>query len=352
MSDFLQLHLLTAFGPSNLNRDDTGRPKGVLFGGVPRLRISSQSLKRAWRTSDVFRGRLEGHLASRTQRLGEDIRRHLVEGGMSEEAALGAARKIAAVFGKLRSESDRNPAFIEQLAFVSPEERAEAFALADRVAAGEELQEKGPKSRDILRRSDAAADIAMFGRMLAADPQFNREAAVQVAHAITTHRMVAEDDYYTAVDDLKSRDEPEDAGAGFVGVQEFGAGVFYLYLCVDRGLLLENLGSDQAVRDASIAALAEAAATVAPRGKRASFASHARAFYALAEKGTSQPRSLAAAFLKPVSGFDQGADSVAALERFRDRLDRAYGPCASDRLTMDIATGEGTLAELVDFARS
>ena len=346
MSDFLQLHLLTAFGPSNLNRDDTGRPKGVLFGGVPRLRISSQSLKRAWRTSDVFRGRLEGHLASRTQRLGEDIRRHLVEGGLDDEGALAAARKIADVFGKLRPET----AFIEQLAFVSPEERAEAFALADRVLAGEELET--PKPDDVLRRTDAAADIAMFGRMLADDPKFNREAAVQVAHAITTHRAIAEDDYYTAVDDLKSRDEPEDAGAGFVGVQEFGAGVFYFYLCVDRGLLHENLGEDRAVGDASIAALAEAAATVAPRGKRASFASHARAFYALAEKGTAQPRSLAAAFLKPVSGSDQGADSVAALERFRDRLDQAYGPCASDRLTMDIATGEGTLAELVDFART
>ena len=348
MSDFLQLHLLTAFGPSNLNRDDTGRPKSVLFGGAPRLRISSQSLKRAWRTSDVFQGRLDGHLARRTQRLGEDLHRHLIEGGMDEKEALAAARKIADVFGKLRPETDPNPAFIEQLAFVSPEERAEAFALADRALAGEELET--PKPEDVLRRTDAAADIAMFGRMLADDPKFNREAAVQVAHAITTHRAVAEDDYYTAVDDLKSRDEPEDAGAGFVGVQEFGAGVFYLYLCVDRGLLLENLGGDRAVGDASVAALAEAAATVAPRGKRASFASHARAFYALAEKGTAQPRSLAAAFLKPVSGADQGMASVAALEEFRDRLDQAYGPCAADRLTMNVAKGEGTLADLVEFA--
>ncbi len=348
MSDFLQLHLLTAYGPSNLNRDDTGRPKSVVFGGAPRLRISSQSLKRAWRTSDVFRGSLDGHLARRTQRLGEDLRRHLIEGGMDEQNALAAARKIADVFGKLRSETGPSPAFIEQLAFVSPEERAEAFALADRALAGEELAE--PKPEDILRRTDAAADIAMFGRMLAGDPKFNREAAVQVAHAITTHRAIAEDDYYTAVDDLKSRDEPEDAGAGFVGVQEFGAGVFYLYLCVDRGLLLENLGGDCAVGNASVAALAEAAATVAPRGKQASFASHARAFYALAEKGTAQPRSLAAAFLKPVSGADHGGASVHALEEFRDRLDQAYGPCAADRLTMDVAKGEGTLVELIDFA--
>jgi CRISPR system Cascade subunit CasC len=69
MSRFLQLHLLTFYPPSNLNRDDTGRPKTAIMGGVLRLRISSQSLKRAWRTSDAFRSALDGHLASRTQRL-------------------------------------------------------------------------------------------------------------------------------------------------------------------------------------------------------------------------------------------------------------------------------------------
>ena len=192
----------------------------------------------------------------------------------------------------------------------------------------------------------------MFGRMLADSPRFNREAAVQVAHAMTTHRANAEDDYYTAVDDLKSRDEPDDAGAGFVGVQEFGSGVFYLYICVDRGLLLRNLDDTRSVRDASLAALVEAAATVAPRGKQSSFASRARAFYVLAEKGSAQPRSLAAAFLKPVTGSDQGGQSIEALERFRDRLDAAYGACADDRRTMNVVQGQGTLSDLIEFAAS
>jgi CRISPR system Cascade subunit CasC len=106
----------------------------------------------------------------------------------------------------------------------------------------------------------------MFGRMLADDPDFNREAAVQVAHAITTHRVVVEDDYYTAVDDLKR--PAEDAGAGFVGEAGFGAGVFYLYICVNRDLLTRNLGGDQGLAKAGIAALVEAAATIAPRGNR------------------------------------------------------------------------------------
>ena len=314
MADFLQLHLLTAYGPSNLNRDDTGRPKSVVFGGVPRLRVSSQSLKRAWRTSEVFATRLDGHIAARTQRLGKDVFERLVEGGLEEDKALKVARDIAGVFGKIKSEQDKDPVFIEQLAFISPDEREKAFALADQALDGEAVE--APMADSVLHKVDTAADIAMFGRMLADNPKFNREAAVQVAHALTTHRAIAEDDYYTAVDDLKSRDEPEDAGAGFVGVQEFGAGVFYLYVCVDRGLLLRNLDNTQSVHDASLAALVEAAATVAPGGKQSSFASRARAFYALAEKGSGQPRSLAAAFLKPVTGQNQGG----AIHRFAGRL--------------------------------
>lgn len=359
MADFLQLHLLTVYGPSNLNRDDTGRPKSAVFGGAPRLRVSSQSLKRAWRTSDAFTAGLEGHLAIRTQRLGQDIYDRLRQNGAEDGEAVEVAREIAGVFGKIRKENDPNPTFIEQLAFISPEEKA-----AVRKAIKELKELKGDRRKrerkafldklreTILRKTDTAADIAMFGRMLADSPKFNREAAVQVAHAITTHRAVAEDDYYTAVDDLKSRDEIEDAGAGFVGVQEFGSGVYYLYVCVDRDLLSRNLCGDQPVRDASLKALVEAAATVGPRGKQASFASRARAIYVLGEKGSAQPRSLAAAFLKPVSGENQGERSIEALEDFRDRLDKAYGPCADDRCTLNVMSGNGTLEDLIDFAAS
>lgn len=359
MTDFLQLHLLTAFGPSNLNRDDTGRPKSVTFGGVLRIRVSSQSLKRAWRTSEVFKDTLDGHLADRTRRLGKAIYDHLQEKGADHERALGVARAVAPVFGKIKSEKDKDPTFIEQLAFVSPAEREAAFNVAEKVlASGDKVE---PPSRDelserrdqILKRVDSAADIAMFGRMLADSPKYNREAAVQVAHAITTHPAVAEEDYYTAVDDLlESRDDPEDAGAGFLSVQEFGAGLFYLYICVDRDLLLKNLNDNRDLRNLALAALVEAAATVAPKGKQASFASRARALYILAEKGTAQPRSLAAAFLKPIRGDDQGASSVKALVAFRDRLDKAYGPCASESCVMDVGEEQGSLAELREFVVS
>jgi CRISPR-associated protein Cas7/Cse4/CasC subtype I-E len=225
MARFLQLHLLTFYPPANLNRDDTGRPKTAIIGGVERLRISSQSLKRAVRASDVFRTKLDGHLAQRTQRLGADIQAHLVEKGMDTEAATANARKIAAVFGKLEDEKADQPTYIRQLAFISPHEREAAFALAAQALAGATID---PKPDAVLAKVDTAADIAMFGRMLADNADFNREAAVQVAHAYTTHKVTVEDDFYTAVDDLKTK--AEDAGAGFIGELGFGSGLFYLYV--------------------------------------------------------------------------------------------------------------------------
>jgi CRISPR system Cascade subunit CasC len=345
MSRFLQLHLLTFFPPANLNRDDTGRPKTAVVGGATRLRLSSQSLKRAWRTSEAFAGALAGHMGQRTQRIGEVVRAHLRADGMDEAKALATAREIAGVFGKIKDIKDADPAQTEQLAFISPQERAAALALADRALAGEKID---AKAAGLLRAADTAADIALFGRMLADSPEYNREAAAQVAHAITTHKVTVEDDYYTAVDDLKTA--AEDAGAGFLGEAAFGSGVFYLYLCVDRTLLVKNLGGDTELAATALGALTRAAATVAPNGKQNSFAAHGRAGYVLAERGSQQPRTLAGAFARPVSGTDLMEDSIKALHSFRANMEAAYGPAADATAAMHVG-GEGTLAEIVAFAR-
>lgn len=348
MSRFLQLHLLTFFPPANMNRDDTGRPKTAVVGGATRLRLSSQALKRAWRTSEAFAAALDGHMGVRTQRFGDEVQRRLVEGGMAPDAAVARAREVAALFGKVKDAKDKNPAHIEQLAFLPPEEQAAALALADRMLAGEAVD---LKTAVVLRADDTAADIALFGRMLANDPRYNREAAAQVAHAITTHKVVVEDDYYTAVDDLKT--PAEDAGAGFVGEAAFGSGVFYLYVCIDRALLVRNLGGDAAAETlaaTAIAALAEAAATTAPSGKQNSFAAHGRAQFVLAERGDRQPRTLAGAFASPVTGTDLLQDSVAALSKFRDALAEAYGDANEESCVMHVGHG-GRLADVIAFAR-
>jgi CRISPR system Cascade subunit CasC len=345
MSRFLQLHLLTFFPPANLNRDDTGRPKTAIVGGATRLRLSSQALKRAWRKSDAFAAALDGHMGQRTQRMGEVVLAHLRAGGMEEAKAITAARDIAGVFGKVKDAKDPNPARTEQLAFISPEERQAAFELADRALAGEKID---AKAAGLLRSSDTAADIALFGRMLADNPSYNREAAAQVAHAITTHKVTVEDDYYTAVDDLKT--SAEDAGAGFLGEAAFGSGVFYLYLCVNRALLIENLGGDSVLATTALGALAQAAATVAPNGKQNSFAAFGRAGYMLAERGDQQPRTLAGAFARPVTGDDLMGRSIEALRTFRDNLDAAYSVTSQASVEMEVG-GTGTVADIVTFFR-
>jgi CRISPR system Cascade subunit CasC len=345
MSRFLQLHLLSFFPPANLNRDDTGRPKTAVVGGTTRLRLSSQALKRAWRTSDAFAAALEGHMGKRTQRLGDVILAFLRERGMGEPKALETAQAIASVFGKLEDAKDKPPARIKQLAFISPQEQAAALAVAERALAGEKFD---PKSEPLLRQVDTAADIALFGRMLADAPDYNRDAAAQVAHAITTHRVTVEDDYYTAVDDLKTR--ADDAGAGFLGEAAFGSGVFYLYLCVDRMLLLKNLGGDAPLAATALGALTQAAATVAPRGKQNSYAAHGRAQYVLAEAGDQQPRTLAGAFAKAVQHEDLVGESIAKLKKFRMDINEAYGKTYDDECEMTVGV-QGTLADIVAFAR-
>ncbi|MBE9605679.1 type I-E CRISPR-associated protein Cas7/Cse4/CasC [Acetobacteraceae bacterium H6797] len=340
MSRFIQLHLLTFFPPANLNRDDTGRPKTAVVGGVTRLRLSSQALKRAWRTSPVFAAALADHMGQRTQRLGEEVLTYLTGKGMAADKALATARDIAGVFGKIKPEGAR----IEQLAFIAPEEKAAALELADKALAGEKIE---AKKAGLLRTADTAADIALFGRMLADDPDYNREAAAQVAHAITTHKVVVEDDYYTAVDDLKT--SAEDAGAGFLGEAAFGSGVFYLYLCIDTALLAKNLGGDSVLAKTAVRALIEAAATTAPRGKQNSFAAHGRAGYILAEKGDRQPRTLAGAFARPVKGEDLMAASVEALVDFRDAIDKAYNDGEPEPAAVMHVGKEGSLRAVLDF---
>ncbi len=257
MSRFLQLHYLTVYPLSNPNRDDQGRPKSASYGGAPRLRISSQALKRAARLSDAMQNDLKGHLGERTQRIGEVIRDTLEHEGVPDKKAAELAEKVTDVFGKIDETAKKDKKIrTRQLAFISPEERETAIDLARRAAAGEDLPDLNALKKTVLRTADGAADVAMFGRMLADDPDFNREAAVQVSHALTTHRAQVEDDFYTAVDDLKR--PSEDAGAGFVGEAGFGSGVFYIYACVDTALLKENLNGDSAL-----------AATAAYRGNHA-----------------------------------------------------------------------------------
>lgn len=356
MSRFVQLHILTSYPPSNLNRDDTGRPKTAVIGDCTRLRVSSQSLKRAWRTSEIFETALKGNIGTRTKEMGIHIYQSLMKQGASEKNAREWAKLIASQFGKLKSEKkteNNEDLEVEQLVHFNPEEEKSISQLVSRIA----TSSSAPSEEDLklLRKQHTAADIAMFGRMLASSPAFNAEAAIQVAHAITVHKAVVEDDYFTAIDDLNAGET--DSGAAHIGELGFGAGVFYLYICIDRELLLKNLGGDAALTKKALHAFVQAVAKVSPTGKQNSFASRAYAGFMLAEKGDQQPRSLAQAFLKPVKpNADKGEDTmtraIKELTTRREHFNKVYGDCADSFAKFDVEAGEGSLSEIAEFVAS
>jgi CRISPR system Cascade subunit CasC len=378
MTTFVQLHLLTSYPPACLNRDDLNRPKTAMMGGVPRLRISSQSLKRAWRTSSCFESAFKGQHATddgfkldqahtremgvRTKMMGVKVYDHLTGGGISKKEAMEWAKIIAARFGNLKGKKlgkPLNELEIEQLVHLSPEEIEAIRGLADQLIA----EKRVPRADELelLRRNHKAVDIALFGRMLANSPAFNTEAACQVAHAVTVHRAPVEDDFFTAVDDLNTREE--DAGSAHMGEQGFGAGLFYLYVCIDWDLLKENLGNDEVLAKKAVRALVDAAAKVPPTGKQNSFASRAHAYYALAEKGDRQPRSLSLAFMKPVGGGDMLNDATTSLERIRDNMDSVYygkvkgdegsqgkeKPNSLPSMSINVLSGDGSFEALLNW---
>ena len=362
MTDFIQLHLLTSYPPSNLNRDDTGRPKTATMGGTNRLRISSQSLKRAWRTSDLFEEALADNIGKRSRRLGRKAFEALAAQSVASDDAEKWARAITEVFGTLENkkakkvakkatEEDARDAHLEncmlaQLVHISPQEQSAVDELVNVLAA--EQREPTKDELKLLRHKPAAVDIAMFGRMLAAEPSFNVEAAVQVAHAISVEPIIVEDDFFTAVDDLNAGDE--DMGAGHMGETGFAAALFYLYICIDRTELIENLQGDIALADKAITALLRCAAQVSPTGKQNSFASRAHASYILAERGNEQPRTLSVAFLKAIAKEDDVlTTAIQRLTEKRTNFAKAYGEPAQAPVAMNADSGEGSLSAIADY---
>lgn len=367
MTVFVQFHLLTPYPPSNPNRDDQGRPKQASIGGHPRLRLSSQSIKRALRETAWFSEGLADFTGKRTKRPAKWL---LEQEGIKDadpEKLTPILHEITEAFGKLDADKTKAEGIpvLTTLTFFSMPELQRMAALCGNALSGTKLPKRGIIADSVFQEVDGGIDVAMFGRMLAGEKgdkgtekealnikRFEREAAVQVAHAFTTHRAMAEDDYYTAVDDLNKRD---DVGAGHLDTAGFGSGVYYLYACVNVDLLVENLGGDRGLARKGLEALARALATATPRGKQNSHAHHPLARHIRAERGTRQPRDLSGAFFKPVDlrtnhpGGVLGA-SVEALRDMAAKIDAAYGAMAEAVEEMDVAEGKGSLDAIAAFA--
>jgi CRISPR system Cascade subunit CasC len=170
-----------------------------------------------------------------------------------------------------------------------------------------------------------AADVALFGRMLADLPDKNRDAASQVAHAISTNKISMEFDFYTAVDDLSPKEE---TGAGMMGTVEFNSACFYRYANVDLQTLLKNLGGDEDLSRRTLDAFLRAAVTAIPTGKQNSMAAQNAPSFVLAVVRDAGFWNLANAFLKPVypsAQQDLMEASIARLDSYWGKVAKMYG---------------------------
>ena len=339
---FVELHMVQNFAPANLNRDDTNNPKDCEFGGVRRARISSQCIKRAIRTSPVFAETTGVDIGTRTKWLVRLLSERLVKAGKSEEDAIEVLADFVPEYAsKLDKKSeDKKTAVLLYLSEAEVESLEQALLenweqLSDKTALKKLVKTlvKAHKGRT------SAPDIALFGRMLAEQPELGLEAACQVAHAISTHRVTMEMDFFTAVDDLN----PEDtAGAGMMGFTGFNSACFYRYARVDWGQLLQNLSGDVGLARRTVEGFLRAAVAAVPSGKQNSFAAQNPPSLLLAiVRRDGMGWSLANAFERPVRPSRNGglvAPSVAALDAYWGRLAKIYGRDSLSRtaaLTLD-----------------
>jgi CRISPR system Cascade subunit CasC len=326
---FIELHLIQNFAPANLNRDDTGNPKDCEFGGHRRARISSQSLKRAIRSEPVFAQTTQAKNGERSKRMTKPIYEQLVEAGKLEaEAQIVANATVAAYYSKKENMDDKKPDRTQFLLYFSKTEiNALVKTILDNwdeaLAAAQNKKSVANLVTQLVKETKertSAPDIALFGRMLADKTELNIDAACQVSHAISTHRISMEMDYYTAVDELQDPSEEEGAGAGMVGFTNFNSACFYRYARLDWQQLTRNLGwrdpetakgnraeIEESNREAidlarrTVEGFLRAALDAIPTGKQNSFAAQNPTNLALAvvrEDGKSW--NLANAFEEPV----------------------------------------------------
>ncbi|MEZ4705925.1 MAG: type I-E CRISPR-associated protein Cas7/Cse4/CasC [Caldilineaceae bacterium] len=332
---FLELHMIQNFVPSNLNRDDTGSPKDCEFGGHRRARISSQCLKRSIRTNEVFAETTKVPTSKRTHYLANELTDRLVK--RHQKSSEQASEIAVSLVGEYAKQMDKkNPEQSAVLIFISDDEmNMLADKLVDcwddvtgddkarKAALGEIVKEAVRLYKDHV----AAPDIALFGRMLASEPKLNLEAACQVAHAISTHRVSMEMDYFTAVDDV--REENEEAGAGHINTMGFNSSCFYRYARIDWRQLLKNLNHDQTLAQNTVDGFLRSSLTAIPSGKKNATGPFNPPSFVLAVVRTDgMGWNLANAFEKPIFAKRDSSlvgESIAALDAYWGKLEAIYG---------------------------
>lgn len=350
----IQMHFLQNYAPSNLNRDQSGSPKDAIFGDRKRGRISSQCLKRSIRRSSIFKDEFEqdGLLGSRTQRLPMLVKAALEHLEASEDEIAAIVSRVPEIGREStkgrkdegdEEETDADDAVEEtvtgetkQLIFLDtlnelPQLAQKLLAQCRQHGVKDFANPKKVKIGDIAKALGSSvprsADIALFGRMTTSRAFKDVQAAAQVAHAISTHTVEQEFDYYTAIDDLKPDGEP---GADMIGDIEFNSCTYYKYLNVHWDGLLENLGGKEHMDVARrvVAALLQAAAVAQPSGKQNSFAAFSLPDFILVEVSDKNlPVSYANAFMRPARAYGNKTlmdVSIEQLGQHAQQLSKAY----------------------------
>ena len=367
----IELHIIQSFGPSCLNRDATNSPKDCTFGGTRRARVSSQCFKRSVR--EYFRSENLVEVGERTKRLRGEIGAFLSDVSEPDLVPFAIDAFVDTYYAKNDSKKPEHSSVLLFLSRVELEEIAriieanwEEFKdVAQKRRA--DIEKKTPKSKasaqqslelegaagdvaddaatpsgdgkfsnlpklkldkaivEQLKRAALSSDIALFGRMLAEHPEHRIEAAAQVAHAISTHSVTPELDFFAAVDDLNK----DDAGAGMLGVTGFNAAVFYRYALVDFDALLSNLKGDRETALQTARAFLRSFIEAIPSGKQNSMAAQSQPSFGLfvvREEGV--PCSLVNAFCDPINLRDNKAILGGSIDELCDyfgRFAKVYG---------------------------
>ncbi|MEU4826868.1 type I-E CRISPR-associated protein Cas7/Cse4/CasC [Actinomadura sp. NPDC023710] len=321
---YVEFHILQTVPPANLNRDDQGNPKEAFFGGVRRSRVSSQAWKRATRI-EFDRHLPEADQSTRTKQIAKQLSERLkgrtgleaeqvqrLAGALLEPLGIKAGRKAGDTAYLLYYGGGQLDRIVDLIT-----DRATDLAAAsddDLTAAV-----KGLKIAEELKTSHPMG-VALFGRMVADIPSLNVDAAAQVAHALSTHRVELESDYYTAVDDAN---ESDDTGAGMIGNIGFNSATLYRYAAVGVHQLIDNIGSKDAALDA-VHRFGRAFALSMPTGHITSFAHRTRPSLVAVVVRDDQPVNLVSAFERPVPATDPSGAALGVAAESAGSLAREY----------------------------
>ncbi len=325
----IDVHILQTVPPSCLNRDDTGAPKTALYGGARRARVSSQSWKRS--TRRYFNEHLaESAQGVRTRKLPELFVERLTERlgarATDEKArilqlanqASGMLQGVKPERLKKLAEADK-PDILEYALFISG---SAIDAAVEQLVSAFEGVDLDPEALRQAMGKGHSLDVALFGRMIADTPELNIDAACQVAHAISTHRVGAEFDFYTTVDDLAG---DEETGAAMMGYVEFNSATLYRYATVSLGRLADNLGEVEHVAE-GVRMFVEGFAKSLPTGHQNTFAAMTLPDLVFVAMREDQPVSLVGAFESPIEGSTgYVAESGQRLAEHAQRVDDLYG---------------------------